>query len=103
MAQLTYKAMKDNAALKNLPILTLDQRWYRLVPESVKTDEIRYWEKRVNELLKKQGQVNEDLIQVKKIRKGLFQGIVNHMNQNDEDPKKQKIMDESQRLIYEAR
>ena len=49
MAQLTYKAMKDNAALKNLPILTLDQRWYRLVPESVKTDEIRYWEKRVNE------------------------------------------------------
>lgn len=44
MAQLTYKAMKDNAALKNLPILTLDQRWYRLVPESVKTDEIRYWE-----------------------------------------------------------
>ena len=25
------------------------------------------------------------------------------MNQNDEDPKKQKIMDESQRLIYEAR
>ena len=66
MAQLTYKAMKDNAALKNLPILTLDQRWYRLVPESVKTDEIRYWEKRVNELLKKQGQVNEDLIQVKK-------------------------------------
>lgn len=103
MAQLTYKAMKDNAALKNLPILTLDQRWYRLVPESVKTDEIRYWEKRVNELLKKQGQVNEDLIQVKKIRKGLFRGIVNHMNQNDEDPKKQKIMDESQRLIYEAR
>ena len=88
MAQLTYKAMKDNAALKNLPILTLDQRWYRLVPESVKTDEIRYWEKRVNELLKKQGQVNEDLIQVKKIRKGLFRGIVNHMNQNDEDPKK---------------
>ena len=62
MAQLTYKAMKDNAALKNLPILTLDQRWYRLVPESVKTDEIRYWEKRVNELLKKQGQVNEDLM-----------------------------------------
>ena len=102
MAQLTYKAMKDNAALKNLPILTLDQRWYRLVPESVKTDEIRYWEKRVNELLKKQGQVNEDLIQVKKIRKGLFRGIVNHMNQNDEDPKKQKIMDESQRLFYET-
>lgn len=56
-----------------------------------KTDEIRYWEKRVNELLKKQGQVNEDLIQVKKIRKGLFRGIVNHMNQNDEDPKSRKL------------
>ena len=102
MAQLTYKAMKDNAALKNLPILTLDQRWYRLVPESVKTDEIRYWEKRVNELLKNRaGQRRPD--SGKKIRKGLFRGIVNHMNQNDEDPKKQKIMDESQRLIYEAR
>ena len=59
------------------------------MPESVKTVDIRYWENRVNELLKKQGQVNEDLIQVKKIRKGLFRGIVNHMNQNDEDANKQ--------------
>lgn len=103
MAEFTYKTMKENAVLKQLPILTLDQRWYRLVTEAVKTDEIRYWEKRVNELLKKQGQVNEDILQVKKIRKGLFRGIMNHMNEDDENPKKQKIMNESQRLIYEAR
>lgn len=103
MADITYKTMKGNPVLKKLPILTLDQRWYRLVPEVSKTDEIRYWEKRVNELLKKQGQVNEDILQVKKIKKRLFKGIVNHMDENDEDPKKQKIMSESQRLIYEAK
>lgn len=103
MAEITYKALKGNPALKKLPILTLDQRWYRLVPEVSKTDEIRYWEKRVNELLKKQGQVNEDILEVKKIKKRLFKGIVNHMDEDDNNPKKKKIMSESQRLIYEAR
>jgi hypothetical protein len=103
MAQITYKSLKHNPALKNLPILTLDQRWYRLVPEVSKTDEIRYWEKRVNELLKKQGQLNEDILQVKKLKKGLLRGIVNTMEEDDNNPKKQKIMSESQRLVYEAK
>lgn len=103
MAEITYKMLKGNSGLKNLPILTLDKRWYSLVPDIIKTDEIRYWEKRVNELLKKQGQVNDDIQQVKKLKKRLLKGIVSHMDEDDENPKKKKIMSESRRLVYDAK
>ena len=67
MADITYDLIKDTASFNHIPILTLDKRWYLLVPEVSKTDEIKYWEKKVNDLLKKQGQVTNDLKEVKKI------------------------------------
>ena len=65
MADITYDLIKDTASFNHIPILTLDKRWYLLVPEVSKTDEIKYWEKKVNDLLKKQGQVTNDLKEVK--------------------------------------
>lgn len=66
MADITYDLIKDTASFNHIPILTLDKRWYLLVPEVSKTDEIKYWEKKVNDLLKKQGQVTNDLKEVKR-------------------------------------
>ena len=57
MADITYEKIKDLSAARSIPILTLDQRWYQLVPEVSKTDEIKFWEGRVNDLLKRQGQI----------------------------------------------
>ena len=42
MAEITFRDLKNMRAFKELPILTLDQRWYQLMPEHKKTDEVRY-------------------------------------------------------------
>ncbi len=102
MAEITFRDLKHLKSFQNLPILTLDQRWYQLMPEFRKTDEVRYWEKRVNELLKKQGQVRGDLKDVEALKSKLMDGIVQNMEEQDEK-KHRKRMQQSQRLIFEAK
>ena len=80
MAELDIEKLKSCTAIKQIPILTLDERWYHLITDKLKTDEICYWEKQVNELLKKQGQVNNDIKEVKKIKNQLIQDVVDNMN-----------------------
>ena len=103
MAEPDIEKLKSCTAINNIPILTLDERWYHLITDKLKTDEIRYWEKRLNELLKKQGQVNNDIKEVKKIKKQLIQDVVDNMQDEDNDPKKAKVMEQNQRLIQEAK
>lgn len=103
MADVTYDLLKNIDSIKRVPILTLDPRWYQLIPENVKTEEIKYWERKVNELLKKQGQVTNDIKEVKKIKSKLIQDVVDHMEENENSRKRQKIMNQSQRLIQEAK
>lgn len=103
MAELDIEKLKSCTAINNIPILTLDERWYHLITDKLKTDEIRYWEKRLNELLKKQGQVNNDIKEVKKIKTQLIQDVVDNMQDEDNDPKRAKVMEKNQRLIQEAK
>ena len=103
MAELDIGELKSCTAINDIPILTLDERWYHLITDKLKTDEIRYWEKRLNELLKKQGQVNNDIKEVKKIKTQLIQDVVDNMQDEDNDPKKAKVMEQNQRLIQEAK
>ena len=103
MAELDIEKLKSCTAIKQIPILTLDERWYHLITDKLKTDEICYWEKQVNELLKKQGQVNNDIKEVKKIKNQLTQDVVDNMQDEDNDPKRAKVMEKNQRLIQEAK
>ena len=103
MAELDIEKLKSCTAIKQIPILTLDERWYHLITDKLKTDEICYWEKQVNELLKKQGQVNNDIKEVKKIKNQLIQDVVDNMQDEDNDPKRAKVMEKNQRLIQEAK
>lgn len=103
MAEITYDSIKNETAMKSVPILTLDERWYKLMSDKVKTDEIKYWEKELNELLKKQGQINNDIKEVKKIKSRLIQEVVDAMEEDDSDSNKKKKMDQNQRLIQEAK
>ena len=102
MAEISFRDLKNMRAFKELPILTLDQRWYQLMPEHKKTDEVRYWERRVNELLKKQGRVLEDIKDVENLKGILIDGIVQNMDETDEQ-KHKKRMTQSRRLIFEAK
>lgn len=103
MADITYDLLKNVDSVKRAPILTLDSRWYQLVPENIKTEEIKYWERKVNELLKKQGQVTNDIKEVKKIKSKLIQEVVDNMEDDGNSRKRQKIMNQNQRLIQEAK
>ena len=103
MAELDIEKLKGCAAIKQIPILTLDERWYHLITDKLKTDEIRYWEKELNDLLKKQGQINNDIKEVKKIKSQLIKDVVDNMQDEDAEPKKTKVMEQNQRLIQEAK
>lgn len=103
MADITYDLLKDISAFKHLPVLTLDPRWYELVPAVSKTDEIKYWEQQVNDLLKRQGQVTNDIKDVKKLKAQLIQGVVQNMEEDGDSAKHRKRMSQSQRLIHEAK
>ena len=103
MSQITYELLKENGVFMNIPILTLDERWYHLVNDKIKTDEIAYWEKQVNELLKKQGRINTDIKDIKKLKKQLINDVVENMEGDDDSKARQKLMNQNQRLIQESK
>ncbi len=101
---LTIEEVKKNMAYKHLPIVTLDERWHQLFPDTEKTPEIRQHEKKLNELLKRQGQITNDLKTVKKIKNDLMQEILNNAENTDiSEAKRQKIMSRNQKLVIEAK
>ena len=95
MSEITYDSLKNN------PILTLDERWYHLVNDKIKTDEIAYWEKQVNELLKKQGRLNTDIKDIKKLKKQLINDVVENMESDGDN--REHVMNQNQRLIQESK
>lgn len=101
---LTIEEVKKNVAYKRLPIVILDERWHKLFPEKEKTSEIRKLEKNLNELLKRQGQITNDLKALKKIKAGLMKEILENSEvEGVSDTKRQKLMARNQKLLLEAK
>jgi hypothetical protein len=65
---------------KKLPILTLDSRWHEIFPEDLKTSAIRDLEQKVNNLLKKQGKLVNDIKDMKRLKSSLLKEIVDNMD-----------------------
>lgn len=103
MAKISIEMVRESLKGIRIPVLTIDERWYQLIPENEKSDEIKRLEKRVNAYLKRQGQVNNDLKEVKKIKKQLIQDVVDHMENDDNNPKQRKRMEQNHRLIQESK
>ena len=101
VSKITYELLKNSDVFKNIPILTLDERWYHLINEKNKTDEIAYWEKQVNELLKKQGRINNDIKDIKKLKKQLINDVVENMESDGDN--REHVMNQNQRLIQESK
>lgn len=89
---------------KNIPIASLDERWLKLFPESEKTPTIKRLEKELIELLKRQGQANTDLKDIKVVRDKLTQSVFDTA-EDDTLPMNKRLKKQatSQRLIIEAR
>ncbi len=91
------KALKG----KKVPILVLDSRWHTLFPKGEKPGDIVRLEKRLNELLKQQGHLVNDLKDLKKTKKKLMDGIVSGMGlESDFDNRKK---DKQQQFLVEIK
>ena len=89
---------------KKVPILVLDQKWHRLFGIQGKTDEIKEAEANLNALLARQGKLNNDLKEYKKLKNKLMDNIVQNMdgsNKEITDEQRQKNQDDDKRLIDE--
>jgi hypothetical protein len=94
-----YSIVKD----KKLPILTLDARWHEVFPEDHKTSEIKNLEQRVNNLLKKQGKLVNDIKDMKRLKNDLIKDIMANM-EISKDPigrAKEKKLEKNKQFINE--
>lgn len=89
---------------KNIPVLTLDHKWYRLLDE-VSKKEVKDYSEQLNTLLKRQGRLNTESKDIRKLKKKLMNEIVpmvDQVEQNGGDKKIEKQIDEHKRLIEEC-
>lgn len=88
---------------KKIPIVVLDERWHQLFPDYDKPAQVKVLENKLNELMKQQGKLTNDLKDLKKLKKQLMGEIITHMDVSDskEGKMKEKKLDQNQRLIRE--
>lgn len=86
---------------KKVPILVLDLRWHTLFPKGSKPSDIKELEDQLNELLKRQGFLVNDLKDLKKTKRKLMDGIVASMGDKESD-RARKGKDQ-QRLLLEIK
>ena len=87
---------------KKVPVLTLDPKWYRLL-DRVGNEDVKALEEKLNALLKRQGKVNTETREIKKIKKRLMEEIVGYADEAAAGSAEadQKLA-ESKRLLEEA-
>ena len=89
---------------KKVPVLTLDNKWYKLFKDLAELPKIQAQEKRLNELVQRQGQLNVDYKNIKKLKKKLMDEIVPMANELEQKYSKslEKKLDDNRRLIEEC-
>ena len=89
---------------KQIPILILDNKWHQLFTRVEKSKSLATKEAQMNELLNRQGKLNQDLKEIKKLKNRMMQEIIPlseelRVNENEKTVKK---LDEKKRLIEEC-
>ncbi|MDE5893207.1 MAG: hypothetical protein K2H45_09820 [Acetatifactor sp.] len=89
---------------KKVPVLTLDNKWYKLFRNLDEEPQIKALESQLNDLLKRQGQLNVDSKNIKKLKRKLMEDIVPMANQLEQSYSKsvEKKLEENKRLIAEC-
>lgn len=89
---------------KKLPVCVLDEKWHKLFALKGKPEHIAEQEAVLNELIKRQGQLNHEVKELKKLKAKLMQNIVENMegtHAENEGHISSKKLDEDKRLIDE--
>lgn len=84
---------------KKLPILTLDNKWHRLFTQNNQDKETKKMVEKLNELVARQGGLNNEIKDIKKLKTKLMNEIVSGMDGKSLTPKE---MDDHKRLINEC-
>lgn len=94
----------DMVTAHKIPVLILDQKWHRLFALGGKPDPVKELERQLGELLKRQGELNTLIVDVKKVKSNLMSQVVSNMEgtSTDSDKEAQKRLDDNKRLLDEA-
>ena len=88
---------------KNIPILTLDNKWHRLFTQTEISPQIKEKEKELNDLLKRQGKLNNECKKLRSIKTKLRDEIVSLMGEDGKaDKAAQKKQEENKKLIEDC-
>lgn len=88
---------------KRVPIAILDEHWHQLFEREGKSNKINELERKLGDLMKKQGKLVNDVKELKAAKHQLLEGIVANMNV-DASPSgklKEKKMVKSQKLVQD--
>lgn len=86
---------------KNIPIISLDNKWYRLMSGLDKTKRMQELEEQLKSLLKRQGKLNTETKALKQEKKRLMDDIVGGMENNNarkQEEYKKKIQECNDKL-----
>lgn len=88
---------------KKIPILTLDNKWYRLLDEAGKKTAGSLSD-RLNELLRRQGKLNTETKDIRKLKKKLMNEIVPMVDEAEQsgDTELEKKITDHKRIIEEC-
>lgn len=88
---------------KKIPILTLDNKWYRLLDEEARKS-ISGTEEQLNALLKRQGKLNTETKDIKKLKKKLMGEIVTMADEVEQtgDNGLSKKLEQHKKLVEEC-
>lgn len=88
---------------KRIPILTLDNKWYRLLDEETRKS-ISGTEEQLNALLKRQGKLNTETKDIKKLKKKLMGEIVTMADEVEQkgDTGLTKKMEQHKQMVEEC-
>ena len=104
---MTVKEESFKAALsgKKIPILTLDNKWHKLFTQTEATPAVQSLEKRLTDLVKRQGKLNTESKDIKKIKRKLMDEIMMIADELTKEPDNRKLlkdMTEHSRLVKEC-
>ena len=89
---------------KKIPILTLDNKWHKLFTQREHSLEIKRMEGELNKLLMRQGKVNEESKEIKKLKKSTMDEIVVLADEMEKNPSKkgEKRLAECRKIVTEC-
>lgn len=86
---------------KRIPILTLDNKWYQLLTQEARM-EVSDLERQMNDLLKQQGRLNNEVKDIKRLKKKLMGEIVSLVDEADQNTENTQKIEQNKLLVEQC-